>query len=348
MANDEIILAYEDTHLPELLPHCQGGHYLEENAFGVLGESGDYDIMATYLSYIIGGRAWGVDKQYTRLSCFMAIPKNMRGKMHDNDFISNRVDPIFNTGEFKYTREPDKITLDIAGQQIVSYPPCWELKGEPHNNIKFDIKCKSNSPASWSLGHYEDMIENGMAGYDQGIDVTGSITANGVEYKLDPGSLGNREYVTIGDKWVNGDILKRYSEHKYIFASNGEAEAFIWVKGAMGMRIGRTVINGNNMAFEPDQITVEETGHWVDPRTGLTLPTKVHVSMKSDEGSADLEVAAYARYMYSFCQKDGIITYVATLSRTNGEIVQNGKKVIMDDARTQYEIGIYTLPLSVG
>ena len=350
MANDEIKLAYEETHIPELqAAGLCSGHFLEENAFGVLGESGDYDVMLTYLAYEIGGRAWGVESQKTRLTSFMAVPKSWRGTgMHDNDFISNRVDPVFCTGTFARTMSEDSYEIDINGQKLISRPPVWELKGEPHNGVKVDCVFTANGPASWSLGHYEDIAQNGMAGYDQGLTVTGSITANGVEYKLDPGCQGNREYVTIGDKWINGDLLKRYSRHAYCFVSAEGAEAFIWNKEAMGMNIGRTVIDGNSLSYNPDEITWEETDHWLDPRTHILMPCKCHATMKNENGYADLYLASYARYPYSFAQKDGIITYINTLTRCDGEICQNGKKVEFKDARTQLELGIYTLPLGVG
>ena len=338
----------ENTHLPKLLEHMGKKHYLEENAIGIIGESGDYDIMSTYLSYVVGGESWGVDRQNLRLSAFMAVPKSSRGKMNDNDFISNRIDPVHSTGNMVVTMNDDHVDLDIDGQHLISRPPYWELKGEAHNGIKYDIVGKATGPAVWSLGKYEDMIENGMAGYDLGMSYEGSITANGVEYKLDPGTLGNRQYVTIGDKWVSGALLERYSKHAYIWATCENAEVFVWIKEATNMVLGRTVIDGETVEFAPEEVNVEELEHWVDPRSGLNLPVKWRVNMKNDKGHASLEITAYARYIYSFCQAGGVISYVAKLARSYGEVVQNGKKVDMVVSSAQVETGIYTLPLGVG
>ena len=343
----DVVLENEVSHLPELLPSCSGNHYLEQNAFAIIGESGDYDIMSTYLSYVVGGKAWGVDRQNLRLAAFMAIPKSMRGKMHDNDFISNRVDPIHGTGEMLYLKEKDSVTLDIAGQKIIARPPYWQLTGAEFHGVQYDVVATANGPATWTLGKYEDIVKNGMAGYDQSLSFTGSITAYGQKFELGPDTKGSRQYVTIGDKWINGDLLKRFSRHAYIWVISKEAEAFVWVKDAMNLVTGRTVVDKNTYNYDPSSVQVEELDHWVDPRTGIYLPVRWRVKMESDGNRADLIVTAYARYIYSFCQTDGICTYCNFLSRADGEIIQNGRRIEIKDARAKAETGIFTIPLGI-
>lgn len=107
-AVSDLTLGEEVSRVEELpKEHYTGLHFLEDSAFLIMGESGDNDVYGVMAWLRVGGKAWGVDDALLKQTCFMAVPKDKRGKIHDNDFISCRTDPIRPFNDFEVVRDQE-------------------------------------------------------------------------------------------------------------------------------------------------------------------------------------------------------------------------------------------------
>ena len=326
-------------------PHFTGRHLLEDNGFLVAGETDEHDVFAVSMIFNVDGTEWGGRPSTMRQTNFMAIPKTQRGKgLTDNDYIGVRSDPVRSLN-LKVTDDDDRVTWTIDDLQLTAEPPYWTLKGE-HAGVDFDVTMGGLSDASRFLGAFADLDQNGRAGVEMPCWVEGALTVDGVKYELQNG-IGMHEKVIIGDAWVQGEALRRRTNHYWMWCLSEDVRVFSYVKEATGVTFGHWDIGESHAGFGPGQISIDELDHWVDPRTGIQIPSRFAVAMRSPESTVNLTVEAYGRFMYTYCLAGGNITYHGLMCRANGTIVAGDDTTEIVDMLTYLESGIYPTPLPV-
>ncbi|MFO7163108.1 MAG: hypothetical protein DIU75_007150 [Mycolicibacterium hassiacum] len=326
-------------------PHFTGKHLLEDNAFFVTGETDDHDVFAVSLTFNVDGEAWGGRPTTLRQTNFMALPKSLRYTgMNDNDYIGVRSDPV-RPRQLEVTRDGDTVVWNEGGIVTTAEVPYWSVKGQ-HAGVDFDITMGGLCDASRFLGAFDDLQKNGMAGIEQPLWVEGTIAAGGRTYALQRG-IGMHEKVIIGDQWVHGDTALRKTRHYWIWLLDEEFRVFSYIKEATGVTFGHTSIGNEHSHFAGDQIEVTELDYWTDPRTGQTIPSKVSLTMRSEESAVAVIIEAYGRWMYTYCQAQAAISYYGLACRANGVITTPQGIIPVRDIRTYVESGIYPIPLPV-
>lgn len=336
----EETLSYRDE-LAE--PHFTGSHLLEDNGFLITGETDDHDVFAISVTFNVDGEAWGGKPVTLRQTNFMAVPKAQRYKgIADNDYVGVRSDPV-RPLPLNVVRDGDKVTWTVGDLVSTAEVPYWTVKGD-HAGVDFDLTMGGLCSASRFLGAFSDLQTNGLAGVEQPVWVEGSISQGGQTYSLQRG-IGMHEKVIIGDQWVHGAAAERKTRHYWIWCLDEDVRVFSYVKEATGVTFGHHSIGDDHSHFGPGQIDIAELDYWTDPRTGQRIPSKLSVTMKSDESVAALVIEAYGRFMYTYCQARANITYYGLMCRANGTISTPNGVIPIKDVRTYVESGIYPTPL---
>ncbi|MGD1256976.1 hypothetical protein ACKUT9_22375 [Mycobacterium seoulense] len=338
----EETLSYRDQ-LGE--PHFTGKHLLEDNAFLITGETDDHDIFAVSCTFNVNGEAWGGRPATLRQTNFMALPKSQRYKgIDDNDYIGVRSDPV-RPLPLEVVRDGDKVVWTEGDLVTTADVPYWTIKGE-HAGVDFDVTMGGLCDASRFLGAFSDLQTNGRAGIEQPVWVEGSISSGGHTYPLQRG-IGMCERVIIGDQWVHGASAMRKSRHYWIWLLDEEFRVFSYLKEATGVTFGHTSIGNDHSHFGEGQIEVTELDFWTDPRTGQSIPSKMSLTMKSDDSVVAVVMEAYGRFMYTYCQAEATISYYGLACRANGTIATPEGVIPIRDVCTYVESGIYPNPLPV-
>jgi hypothetical protein len=343
-AKTDITLDEELSYRDELTaPHFTGKHLLEDNGFLITAETDDHDVFAVSMTFNVNGKEWGGRPSTLRQTNFMAVPKTQRGKgLVDNDYIGVRSDPVHSM-ELSVVNEDGRVVWTVDKLQTVAEPPYWTIRGE-HAGVDFDVTMGGLGDASRFLGAFADLDQNGRAGVELPCWVEGDITADGVKHKLQHG-IAMHEKVIIGDAWVHGPALERRTRHYWMWCLSEDVRIFSYLKEATGVTFGHWDIGESHAGFGQDQITVDELDHWVDPRTGIQIPSRFAVAMQSPESTVNLTVEAYGRFMYTYCLAGGNITYHGLMCRANGTVVEGDTTTEIVDMRTYLECGIFPTPL---
>ncbi|TPG36629.1 lipocalin family protein [Mycolicibacterium hodleri] len=335
-------LSYRNAMSP---PHFTGKHLLEDNGFLLTGETDEHDVFAISMIFNVDGTEWGGKPATMRQTNFMAIPKSQRGKgLTDNDYIGVRSDPVKSLN-LSVDADDTQVSWSIGDLTMVAEPPYWTLKGE-HAGVDFDVTMGGLQDASRFLGDFKELDQNGKAGVELPCWLEGDLTVDGVKYELQNG-IAMHEKVIIGDAWVQGEALRRRTNHYWMWVLSEDVRVFSYVKEATGVTFGHADVGEATDWFGPGQITIDELDHWVDPRTGIQIPSRFAVAMQSPESTVSLTVEAYGRFMYTYCLAGGNITYHGLICRANGTIVSGDTTTEIVDVVTYLENGIYPTPLPV-
>lgn len=312
----------------------------EEISWTVVGESGDDDIVLWLSTFYIQGYGkdvWlapnqrGVEEE----TLFIPTPRSQRNKgMIDNDFARLVMNPA------KRRPASDLIVEKIGdnhvqwriGNRVYSMtPPVWTVKGE-HASVDLDLTFTQHKQPFWEWGDFEGAAERDRGGYDVFCRVSGTIKAGGKTYVLKD-AIGMKERITVG---ASSDPIKTLPapRHMYwLWTLADDALVFLFEPGVPGVSLGSVVDGDEHLHFKPahrqGNARFTELETWADPRSGLAMPCRWHLSMASSEAVVDLDIRAHGRGWLLWVLRNGVrlnhfavCTANGTLTRTNGRVVK--------------------------
>jgi hypothetical protein len=216
----------------------------------------------------------------------------------------------------------------MAGREHISAPPVWRVRG-PADPYRLDLELDALAPVSRFDGF--DLI----IGYEALARVTGTIEdAEGVHPVR---GFGQHEKVHTGTAIQRTDragfatlpVERRHMWHCFV----GERLALTLLVNQPGEqpdRInGHLVVDGTGVRFGRDDLHVEEGDQWLDPRSGVTVPTGWRVSVRTEAGLLELTAAARARayYLWDYLKGSTSLLYwflcdaEARWSSSSGDVV---------------------------
>ena len=269
------------------------------------------------------------------------VPSSRRGKgMEDHDFIhtGHSMAQRHELSDLSIVQTDDAVTWKAHGRTYVSKPPLWELKGE-HGGVELDLVCRQMPPAIWVLGHYEEAMQRNTGGYDAQAEFEGTIKVNGKTYPINKG-YGIRENMGVGR---NTNIIGNLPQPDrmywdYLVSPDIMVYLFLYPKQGIQRGIvrafGEEFLFGANNGLGANQGSIHHTilDHWHDPRSGLALASKWHLSMASHQGVLDIQIAAHGRSYFYWTMKNGIRVEIWQIGTANGTfMLPDGRSVVLKD-----------------
>jgi len=334
----------EELSMQDRLP--PGHHFMEETAFMVLGESEGCDFAMLSCIFRVGGGkqgVWGVDDTASLQTTVQIVPQSERGNLN-NEFIGNRCFATDWSGDCQIIKEKDRIIWQRDKIQHICHPPYWELKGE-HMGVEFDLSFAGLGNTVYWMGPFEGLAASGQAGFSQLATVEGTIKAGGKTYPITPEKAtgeANKFLMTFDTAALH------QIPYYWLWCVGQDMQMMIYYIPGIFL-VAEVTVDGRKVSYETDQLTFDELDWWVDPKTGVRVPTRWHINLSSKEGVTDVMASAGSRMFYGYLTKSGVTIHYGMLSRANGRFFSpDGRTFGMKDAPSYIEWGRTILPLPSG
>ncbi|MFH2044657.1 MAG: hypothetical protein ABIK92_05885 [Pseudomonadota bacterium] len=346
-ATSDVQLSEDLSHVAEL-PKDQGSDFMELNGVLVMGESEGYDIALGVGAWHVGGGRngkWKADDAMMNQTTLVMVPQDKQGRMHDSFFVGNRLDASEWTGKVQIIQKPDHIIWKAGNRQFISRPPYWEAKGE-HLGVDCNLTLGGIGNASRCYGLWPDLPTTTRAGYEQRCWVEGTITVKGKVYTLEK-AYGIHDQMTFGHSYDHMELIRE--PYTYIWCLSGSVQIFLFCMPKAGVSYGRVYVDDQEIPFSHNEITMDELELWTDPETGMQVPVRWHVNMKSTGGGVDMIVGSGGRGIYCVVNKKGYNMRYGLNARTSGSVVlSDGRSVQIPDILSYVEWGRTVMSLESG
>lgn len=336
----------EDVSRSGLLP--KGTDYMEVNGLIVRGECKGMEMFfSSNLWHFGGGKdgQWRVDEAVVNHTNFHMFPKG-QGRMVDNEFVCNRVDPTEWPGKLEVVQKPEMNIWQVGNRQFISRPPYWQIKGE-HMGVDVDLTLGSIGNATRVYGPWENLAKTGRAGYENRCWAEGTIKVDGKEYTLENG-WGDHGVLIFDHRYKQTESMR--DGYYYVWAWHEKMQMFFWVQPGSGIGSGFAyAADGREFQIGPGQVRVSVLERWTDPVTSLDMPIRWQVSMNAEGLVVDYIIDALGRGIFCVPTSAGINARYSFSARANGRALLEGADDIEFKDMTSYvEWGKSILPLPGG
>jgi hypothetical protein len=346
IASSNLTLDEEFSH-QHLLP--PGSSFMEGSAFMFLAETDEFDISFAQVIFRVGGGkqgVWQVESDTGMLQTTVIIsPRSKRGIIEDNDFVSNRSFATDWVGDAQVRRGASEVVWQLAGVTHVCKPPYWTFSGE-HNGVQLDLNAAGLGNAVQWKGEWAALDSQGAAGYGQPIAIEGTIRVNGVEHVIKNGRGSRDNFIHTSD--LPATYHNNRLSYHWIWCLDPALRAMVY--HIPGVRTHSEVnAKGDDVSFEGGETEITVLDSWLDPRTGVQVPTRWQLKMSSPAGKTDLMINGGPRSLYGYLTKTGLSLHVGFLARASGSFTYpDGALIQINDAQSYVEWGRALFPLGSG
>lgn len=240
----------------------------------------------------------------------------------------------------------DEVTWELGGRVHVLSPPNFAVKGV-HAGVKANITVTQTTPAFFHKGRFEDIAQNkGSAGYVAHCRASGTIEVHGRTLKFTNGHAIHERIIQSG---FIPDRLD-YMAGRGLNWMHGFSENMSWyLIAGDGKRAGGMINIGGQQLSMPDHksATVDETAHWLDPKTKIMQPYRWRVTMRMAEGTLEADVFAYGRAYYTWVRRGGVLVVNQYVANTHAAFTYSDGRVVEEDqmASVEHMRTLYRQPL---
>jgi len=264
--------------------------------------------------------------------------------MHDTPYINKgqNIEDYGKPGTIQIKEGGSETVWSTPDRRYVCRPPHWRVEGD-HAGVKADIDFSDSSAGFFHLGSFEQLQpQGGCAGYIMHGRVSGTITANGKEYKFK--GFGVHERII-----QSGIVPDRtnYMGGRGLNWMHGWSDEFSWYcfKGDVGENSFTGVVNIGKDSFTVHEAEggIEEVAYWLDPKSKLMIPYKWRVWMNTAKGRLEADVYGYGRGYYTWIRRHGTMVVNQYLADSNskfkykdGRVVDAPQMAMIEHMRTLY------------
>ena len=285
------------------------------------------DVAQTLLVY---GKFTDEEKQFMNPN----VPTVNRGQ---------NIEDYYKPGSIKVTEDAKYVRWELGGLVHHGTPPEWRVTGE-HAGVKVDIHFSQNNPAFYHLGDNIKLKDIDLSGYIVHTRTRGTITVHGKTLKFDNG-YGLHERII-----QQGKVPDRtgYMTGRGLHWMHGWSEGFSWylMRGDVGKGMGTAMVNIGDRQFlleDPTASGVEEVAQWIDPDSKILSPYKWRVWVRTEQGTLEARIHAYARQYYTWIRRGGTLVvnqYCADADVTfrfpDGTVKEASQMISIEHMRTLY------------
>jgi hypothetical protein len=303
----------------------------------VLGETEEYDfLLATCLIAHKGPPGGGyklIENGVSNAMHFFMLPKARRGKIFDNDYIATGQPPsqALDRDALQIVREEDRVVWSAAGRDFLARPPTYELRGIL-KGVELDLAMHSICPGFWYLGTFKDIAQNMSAGIDEFTQAEGTITVDGEKYEISHAG-GLYEHVALPG-WNDIEVVLP-GGYKWMVGWSEEIQVFVFYMSGINNFRGHVIVDGKPISFHGrEQVSVEESKIWTDPRNRMITGCEWQVRLVSDEGELHATVASGGRSFGVNCYANGYMGRFQHLAMVNGNFtLADGRTIPLENVR---------------
>lgn len=248
-----------------------------------------------------------------------------RRRMHDNDFRELGWDPVdlLPADALRIATDAEASTWRAGEREFRAAPPQWTIK-EHHAGVDCDVRLDALCPAFWFTGRERDIAETGDRWHMVYARTTGRVAIDGKEVPLD-GYACHERHVHLND-YYDPSALNQAPGLTFHNGFGAEVQTFLLARPRRGLWSAHAVRGGEIFPFRgPEQVRLESGAPWMDPRCGLSVPSRWVVTCRSDRARLTLEGVAFARayYLWSFSKHDVNVLYW-WVAEADGEMTIDG------------------------
>jgi hypothetical protein len=348
-------MPYEGKTLPAIsgltlddqMPHYHkvpgAKEWYENYGFLVLGEMEDYDFFLWTCAVLLkgppGGGYWMTEDSVLHETTFFMLPKENRGKMFDNDYISGDHMPwqYLKGGDLKVTRMKDRIIWKIQEREYIARPPYWELRGS-HKGVDLDLVLHGICPGSYYLGAFKDIARNLSAGSEQTVQAEGTISVKGKKYQVHNAG-GCHENVSLPG--LDQVSLVAKGRYLWMVGWSQNLQLRVFYSPGLNRHTGQVIVDGKTILYNGRaEVAVDEREFWGDPRIGFTTCSNWQVNLSSPAGEFEANVSNGGRSFQVNPFKNGYLWRYWNLAVARGSFnLPNGKAISFEDMKMGIERG---------
>jgi hypothetical protein len=248
--------------------------------------------------------------------------------MQDNNFARRglQLAELLPPDGMHVDKSAEQISWEVAGRRYTWRQGAWALTGS-HAGVETDLSCRALAPPLWTFGPLENSAENNMGGYDVAVRAEGTIRAGGKTYQLE-GAVGSHERAVTGQ---GRDIMAELAAGEVFVGDCFADDVHIFFARHPGRPVafGRLDMADTSAMFPSETgegvVHVTPVSRWHDPRSGLFVPDRWHVSMTSPAASVDLDISYRGRGYWHYTTRSGVMILMWLLGRASGTVYQPGQ-----------------------
>jgi hypothetical protein len=248
-------------------------------------------------------------------------------EMHDNDFVAAGwcAADYLPRGTISADHNDERVLWKVLGREYEDAPPNWAVRGE-HGGVDLNLGFEGYVP-SFNVYPHERFAQDGIAWYEAYLKAAGTIEHDGA--KLDLQGFACHERVIVTRDHEPQKMLGHGLNWQHLF--DDRVQSWIMTSPSAGEGLAYVVVDGETFRVDgPERVRIEDTGHWVDPRTWMRVPYQWHVTVETDGGVLELDAGAYARAYYPwtpFRETVNILYWMSaeatgTFTRTDGTVIE--------------------------
>ncbi|KAF2496906.1 hypothetical protein BU16DRAFT_580922 [Lophium mytilinum] len=265
--------------------------------------------------------------------------------VQDRPYVNKgqNIDDYLPYGTMQVTEAPDETTWENGGRVFINKPPNWYVKGT-HAGVTVDLHFKQRGKAFYHCGKFEELTtdEKGIAGYIVHAYVTGTIEYAGKKLEIAEGHGIHERIIMYGVIPPRIDYMGGRGSHWM----HGWGKGFSWyILNKAQSQSATMMINLDNKTYgvHGEAATIEEIGHWLDPKTNQINPCKWRVQGKVEAGTFVAVVTGYGRAYYNWVRRGGVLLVhqwvcdsKATFTRNDGTVIEEDQVASCEYMRTLY------------
>lgn len=300
-------------------PLALSGRDLWENiGWLIFDRSEGMDIMFWFAPYRLIGRhpAGTIAVDDIALSQTLALAVSRRPgddtPMRDTDFLAVG----FDLGDYmpgqalEVRRHPEETVWQVGGRRFSAAPPLWRIEGA-HAGIDVDLTLRAPAPGLWLTDPTQSVEES------EELWLTACARARGtIAYADQTLSIGGYAYherhVHCGGRF---DQISALAERGVTWHTIGmdEAQVMVLSRPSRGEAWAKLVLPGETIDFSAPGhgYVIEETEHWLDPRSRLNVPCAWRCRFEGASGTMAIEGRAFARayYLWPYFKRGCTVLY---------------------------------------
>ena len=306
----------------------------------VLARTEHADLLLWMAVYAITGRGagqWIVDDGRMHGTLLLVVPKGDTRPLHDNDFARTGMhfSQFLSPSDHHIEVGDASAEWRVGNRRYLWEPPVWRVTGE-HAGVDVDLTFERAGAPQWRWGTPDGLASTDSAGYEVGVTVNGTIAAGGTTYEI-VDAPGFHERPSVGE---TRDVVRELLGGAEFTAAQfftDDLKVALSSHSGRSIKMGSVELGDRVFEFAPfagkGQASFEILERWHDPRCGLFVPTRWHVTLASPDGLLDVEITARARGYFHYLTAGGTMILMWLLARADGVFATNdGSTYAIDGA----------------
>ena len=313
----------------------------EDAGFIVTADTGEHNVYLYACAYVIrasGKGIWLHPNGRINGTIFFAIPKAKCGSgLWDNTFVRTgwHFNQYLNADQHQVSNSKDARKWTMGGRTYEWREGEWSVCGS-HGGVETDLRFQATAPAEWRWGSFENLLATDSGGYKVAAKVDGSIRVGEKVFSLKDGFASCERAVVGQSRDIVAEVLGGNEVLAFEIMAPG-CDIQIHSHTGRKMLAATVGFKGGRFSFgdfEPGTtVEIKTTEYWNDAKSGLVVPSRWLISLRSAERNVSLEVRSSGRSYFHYNTNGGVMLMMQILGLADISISEkSGKEQVIRNA----------------